>query len=93
MTVRTMQMHTHNSVKLGNSPKIRIIAVAAKIIAAPAAATEPNQLFQKKLVLAEIIEAASFAADNCPGVRVSEDAVAAVAADEGITDETIYTPE
>ena len=54
-------------------------------------AGELVQLFEKKFELAELLEIASFAANHCPGIRVSDDAVTAVIEEEGITDDDIKT--
>ena len=60
-----------------------------------AAADPVKKLFQEKFQIAEIFEAAAFAAEKCPGLHVIDDGVEATTADFGYSsdDDIIYSTE
>ena len=75
--------------------KGRLSIAGLVIIAASCAghASDLNRMLQNKFMLAEVLEAASYAALRCPGLHVTADAIDATAMDAGVTDDDVFTHE
>jgi len=74
--------------------KLFVLAlVAIPALVATSRADQLKELLKEKFQVAEILEAAAYAGERCPGFHVIEDNVMATADELGVRDNDIYAPQ